>query len=99
MRKVIVVMSAYNGSKYIEAQLDSIFRQKGVDVTCYVRDDGSKDETLEVLCKYQKSLVEGKLIISEGENVGWERSFLLALKVAPKGLCSQQDPFPQFSSY
>lgn len=49
MRKVIVVMSAYNGSKYIEAQLDSIFRQKDVDVTCYVRNDGSTDNTLDVL--------------------------------------------------
>ena len=84
MNKITVVMSAYNGSLYITQQLDSIFAQKGVDVTCYVRDDGSKDETLEVLCKYQKSLVEGKLIISEGENVGWERSFLLALKDAPQ---------------
>ena len=49
MKKVTVIMSAYNGSKYIETQLDSIFRQKDVDVTCYVRDDGSTDNTLDVL--------------------------------------------------
>ena len=82
MNKIIVVMSAYNGSQYITQQLDSIFAQKEVDVTCFVRDDGSKDDTLQVLEKYQKSLAEGKLIISKGENVGWERSFLLALKDA-----------------
>ena len=84
MNKITVVMSAYNGSLYITQQLDSIFAQKEVDVTCFVRDDGSKDDTLQVLGKYQKSLAEGKLIISEGENVGWERSFLLALKDAPQ---------------
>ena len=49
MKKVTVIMSAYNGSKYIERQLDSIFRLKDVDVTCYVRNDGSTDKTLEVL--------------------------------------------------
>lgn len=82
MKKVTVVMSAYNGSKYIEAQLDSIFRQKKVEVQCYIRDDGSTDDTLQVLNKYTP--VVGKLMVVEGNNVGWEKSFLLALRDAPK---------------
>lgn len=77
-------MSAYNGSRYIVQQLDSIFAQKGVDVTCFVRDDGSKDDTLEVLGNYRRAIPAGKLVIEQGGNVGWERSFLLALKNAPK---------------
>ena len=86
MRKVTVVMSAYNGSKYIEAQLDSIFRQKDVDVTCYVRNDGSTDNTLDVLNNYSnKEGQESTIIIDKGKNVGWEKSFLLALRDAPKG--------------
>ncbi len=82
MKKVTVVMSAYNGSRYIANQLDSIFRQKDVYVTCYVRDDGSKDDTLQVLDSYTP--ISGNLIVEEGDNVGWERSFLLALKDAPQ---------------
>lgn len=82
IKTITVIMSAYNGSKYIEAQLDSIFQQVGVKVLCYVRDDGSTDDTLQVLKKYV--LTSGELIICEGENVGWERSFLLALKDAPQ---------------
>lgn len=82
MKKVTVIMSAYNGGKYIEAQLDSIFQQKDVDVLCYVRDDGSSDNTSQVLKCYTPS--SGKLIVVEGKNVGWERSFMLALKDAPK---------------
>ena len=35
MNKITVVMSAYNGSLYITQQLDSIFAQKEVDVTCF----------------------------------------------------------------
>ena len=48
MNKIIVVMSAYNGSQYITQQLDSIFAQKEVDVACFVRGDGSKGDTLQV---------------------------------------------------
>ena len=59
MRKVTVVMSAYNGSKYIEAQLDSIFRQKDVDVTCYVRNDGATDNTRDVLNNFTPYLSMG----------------------------------------
>ena len=32
MKTVIVVISTYNGAKYIERQLDSIFNQVNVDV-------------------------------------------------------------------
>lgn len=40
---VAVLMSTYNGELYLREQLDSIFRQKYVNVTIYVRDDGSAD--------------------------------------------------------
>ena len=84
MKRVMVVMSAYNGSKYITQQLDSIFRQKDVDVTCYVRNDGSTDNTLEVLNNLTPPLSATHLIIDDGDNVGWEKSFLLALRAAPE---------------
>ena len=51
MKTVIVVISAYNGAKHIERQLDSIFEQVGVDVQVLVRDDCSKDNTVEVVTK------------------------------------------------
>ncbi len=47
-------MSTYNGSKFIKEQLDSIFCQESVEVTLYVRDDGSADGTLEIIKEYQK---------------------------------------------
>lgn len=80
-------MSAYNGSKYIKAQLDSIFRQKDVDVTCYIRNDGSTDNTANVLNDFTPPhhIEYGALVINDGDNVGWEKSFLLALQEAPKG--------------
>lgn len=52
--KVLVLMAAYNGEKYIEKQLDSIFAQKGVDVEVLVRDDGSSDRTVEIIRAYEE---------------------------------------------
>ncbi len=52
--KVAVLMSSYNGQKFIQEQVDSIFDQEAVDVTLYVRDDGSTDQTLEILESYKK---------------------------------------------
>ena len=54
MKTVIVVISAYNGAKHIERQLDSIFEQVGVDVQVLVRDDCSKDNTVEVVQNMHK---------------------------------------------
>ena len=46
---VCILMSTYNGEKYIKQQLDSIFAQEDVDIKLVVRDDGSKDSTLDIL--------------------------------------------------
>lgn len=51
---VAVLMSTYNGELYLREQLDSIFRQKYVNVTIYVRDDGSADNTIDILSDYEK---------------------------------------------
>ena len=50
---VAVLMSTYNGELYLREQLDSIFRQKYVNVTIYVRDDGSADNTIDILSDYE----------------------------------------------
>lgn len=52
MEKVCVLMSLYNGEKYISEQLDSILNQKNVNVVLVIRDDGSKDGTLDIIQKY-----------------------------------------------
>ena len=52
---VAVLMSTYNGKKYLREQLDSIFNQRDVEVVLYVRDDGSTDDTLKIVREYQES--------------------------------------------
>ena len=38
--QVAVLMSTYNGEKYIREQIDSILSQIKVNVTLFIRDDG-----------------------------------------------------------
>lgn len=78
--KVVVLMSTYNGEKYIETQLDSILAQQGVDVDIIVRDDGSTDSTHEILDRYQN---EGKLKWYTGENLKPAKSFMNLVYNAP----------------
>lgn len=47
-----ILLSTYNGEKFIERQLESIFNQSFQDFCLYVRDDGSSDGTIEILKKY-----------------------------------------------
>ena len=51
MIKINVLISTYNGQKYIEEQICSINKQTGVDIDIYVRDDGSTDSTPQILNK------------------------------------------------
>lgn len=54
-KSVQVVMSTYNGEKYLKEQIDSILSQEGVDVRLYIRDDGSSDRTTDILASYEEN--------------------------------------------
>ena len=69
-----VLMSTYNGEKYIQEQLDSIFDQTDVNVKLYVRDDGSTDDTIGILEEYAKRFPIK--VILDGENIRPGESFM-----------------------
>lgn len=90
--KVCVLISTYNGEKYLEDQLQSVCSQKGVDIDILVRDDGSTDSTCNILNDWQK---HGKLTWYKGDNLGFALSFIDLVVNAPKSdyyaLCDQDD--------
>ena len=79
--QVQVLMSTYNGDKYIKEQIQSIYAQEGVDVTLLVRDDGSCDGTRALLTTEQ---AEGRLQWYSGENLGPAYSFWNLVTTAPE---------------
>lgn len=77
---VCILMSTYNGGRFLERQIESILNQVGCQILLFVRDDGSSDNTLEILNKYQR---QNKLSYYTGKNVGPTRSFLDLIDNAP----------------
>lgn len=74
MPSVVVLMSSYNGERYIREQIDSILAQVGnFQLSLIVRDDGSTDNTKKILEEYaQKALLKWY----SGENLGPAQSFI-----------------------
>ncbi len=81
MYKVTVMMSTFNGDKYLVEQIDSILKQRDVQVALFIRDDGSNDNTMEILKDYEKYK---NVIVIHGKNVGVFRSFWDILQVVPE---------------
>lgn len=77
MPSVAVLMSSYNGEKYIEEQIESILNQKNVRVELFIRDDGSTDDTITILQKYKSDKCI-HITIGE-ENVGPANGFMQLL--------------------
>ena len=69
--KVAALLSTYNGERFLREQLESVFAQDGVQLTLYVRDDGSSDSTVEILKEY-----EGRITLFTGSNIGVGNSFM-----------------------
>lgn len=90
--KVNVLISTYNGEKYLKEQLDSILIQTYQNIDIYVRDDGSKDGTISILKEYEKA---GKIHFLQGKNVGFIDSFFTLLKDCDEAeyyaFCDQDD--------
>lgn len=80
MKRIQVLLSTYNGEKYLQQQLDSILIQESVEVSILIRDDGSTDGTLLILSKYASEF--SNIEIVEGENMGYARSFMTLLSIA-----------------
>lgn len=92
--KVQILMSTYNGEKYLREQLDSILAQKTVlkgkeknsretiDISLFIRDDGSTDGTVDILEEYYRKYP--KITYIRGRNKGACQSFFELLQKADK---------------
>ena len=78
--KIAVIMSTYNGEKYLAEQIDSILNQQNIEIELFIRDDGSKDNTRAILKQYSNE--RENVHIECGENLGFAKSFISMLRDA-----------------
>ena len=92
MKSIQVLLSTYNGARYLREQLDSLLSQENVDIKILVRDDGSTDDTIKILNEYQN---RGLLAWYTGPNMRPAKSFLNLLIQSPESevyaFCDQDD--------
>jgi glycosyltransferase involved in cell wall biosynthesis len=82
--KLSVIIPNYNDAKYIPQCLDSIINQKlkSDEFEIIMVNDGSTDNSLEVIQNYAKKYSEYKIIIIDKENEGVSVARNTALKIA-----------------
>ena len=73
---ISVAMATYNGEKYIRGQLDSIIKQLNDIDEIIISDDGSTDETINIINSYKDKRI--KLIY--GPKKGVKQNFANAIK-------------------
>lgn len=91
---VNILLSSYNGEKYIAEQLDSLLAQSYSPIFIHIRDDGSTDGTPVILEEYSNRYSAIKLDLNS--NIGAINSFFTLIKQADRqcdyfALCDQDD--------
>ena len=83
-------MSVYNGSRYLQESVESILNQTFTDFEFIIIDDGSTDNTREILTKYADQDQRIKLFKNE-ENIGLTKSLNKGLRLARGEYIARQD--------
>lgn len=82
MKKTQILLSTYNGEGYLREQLDSILALEGAeDISLFIRDDGSTDQTRAILAEYEK---HESIRVLYGENVGLNASMQILFENADR---------------
>lgn len=91
---VSILLATFNGGKYIRQQLDSIKNQTFDDWVLFVRDDGSTDDTLDILAEYANNDPRIILIKDNLGSLGVRDQFLHLLSTIQADyymFCDQDD--------
>jgi glycosyltransferase involved in cell wall biosynthesis len=94
-RRVAILLATYNGEKYLDEQIGSLFSQTYRDFVIIARDDGSSDGTAEILARWSAAYPDQIRVVSDDHgNLSSLGNFsrLLELCDAPYfAFCDQDD--------
>lgn len=74
-KKVSIIIPVYNTSSYLDKCISSILNQTYNNIEIIIIDDGSTDNSLEILKKYQKIDKRIKVLIQENQGQGVARNY------------------------
>ena len=82
---ITIAMASYNGARFIRAQLDSIARQSVTNWRLLVSDDGSTDQTRQIVTDFAAEHAPGQVRLIDGPRQGATRNFLYLTRQADLG--------------
>ena len=90
---VAILLAAYNGEKYIEQQLESLFAQSFHNWELFIHDDGSSDATPDILRKYASAFPDQIHLIDAPSAGSTKGNFLFLMRQvdAPYVMFCDQD--------
>ena len=95
MDRCLILMSTFNGEKYLCEQIDSLLNQKNIVVDIFISDDKSSDNTVKILEEYKTNYSNIKYRVNK-ENKGFTYNFIDMLFDCDEdydyyALCDQDD--------
>lgn len=88
--KVSVLMSVYNGSRYLRESIDSILNQTFSDLEFIIIDDCSTDDSRDIISEYAEK-DQRIVLITNPKNIGLTKSLNKGLKIAKGEYVARQD--------
>ena len=87
--EISVVMSVYNGSRYLSESIESILKQEAVDLELIIVNDGSTDNSGMILAKYKKT--DRRLKIISQKNTGLTTALIKGCSQSQGEYIARQD--------
>lgn len=90
-----IILATYNGEKYLSEQMDSIVSQTYFEWRLLIHDDGSLDQTVDIIKKYQRNYPTKILFVDDGiKGLGVKDNFAHLMTLATSDyimFCDQDD--------
>lgn len=86
---VSIIMSVYNDEKYLSKSIESILNQTYTNIEFIIINDGSRDDSLDIIKKYYN--IDDRIVLIDQKNIGLTKSLNKAIKLSNGKYIARQD--------
>ena len=94
MKTISIAMATYNGERFIQEQLDSLAAQSELPFELVVTDDGSTDNTMEIVSDFARNAPFPVSVVPNRQRLGFRANFMNCASLCAGDLiafCDQDD--------